>query len=132
MQQSRRYCRCYRRAAFGRTTQPQTESLILIYWISRSRLREDFAQFCLLGSLTVPLATCLLVGNSSVSDFLLYCTYFYFNRIFWLVSNSLARRSLSGLSVRVSMSVCSQQGLGGRQCESSEQSSQSLFSQSEH
>src|SRR6218665_2467584 len=91
------------------TTQPQTERLI--YWIPRSRLREDFAQFCLSGSLTVPLAT--LSAGRQASHFFLYCTYFYFNRIFWLVSNSLARTSLSGLSVCVSMSVCSQQGLGG-------------------
>src|SRR6218665_3893521 len=77
----------------------------LIYWIPRSRLKEDFAQFCLSGSLTVPLAT--LSAGRQASHFFLYCTYFYFNRIFWLVSNSLARTSLSGLSVCVSMSVCS-------------------------
>src|SRR6218665_1109670 len=84
-----------------------------IYWIPRSRLKEDFAQFCLSGSLTVPLAT--LSAGRQASHFFLYCTYFYFNRIFWLVSNSLARTSLSlsGLSVCVYMSVCSQQGLGG-------------------
>src|SRR6218665_2924959 len=78
----------------------------LIYWIPRSRLSEDFAQFCLSGSLTVPLAT--LSAGRQASHFFLYCTYFYFNRIFWLVSNSLARTSLSGFSVCVSMSVCSQ------------------------
>src|SRR6218665_715750 len=83
----------------------------LIYWIPRSRLSEDFAQFCLSGSLTVPLAT--LSAGRQASHFFLYCTYFYFSRIFWLVSNSLARTSFSGLSVCVSMSVCSQQGLGG-------------------
>src|SRR6218665_3254292 len=65
----------------------------LIYWIPRSRLREDFAQFCLLGSLTVPLAT--LSAGRQASHFFLYCTYFYFNLIFWLVSNPLARTSLS-------------------------------------
>jgi len=58
--------------------QPQTERLK--YWIPRSRLKEDFAQFCLSGSLTVPLAT--LSASRQASHFFLYCTYFYFNRIF--------------------------------------------------
>src|SRR6218665_964611 len=76
----------------------------LIYWIPRSRLSEDFAQFCLSGSLTVPLAT--LSAGRQASHFFLYCTYFYFNRIFWLVSNSLARRSLSLWALGLCFCLC--------------------------
>src|SRR6218665_1030948 len=100
-----------------------------IYWIPRSRLKEDFAQFCLSGSLTVPLAT--LSAGRQASHFFLYCTYFYFNRIFWLVSNSLARTSLSLWALRLCIYVRLQSArLRRQQCESSEQSRRSLFSQS--